>query len=146
MRTDELGIWLKNQKRPNPIVLETGPYPKFPTDLQSPFMAVLATARGRSRIRERVFEARYETARELQKMGAQIEVRDQIACIDGRYPLLGARTEAKDLRGGAALVIAGLAAEGMTEVEGCHHIARGYEDICRDLQMLGADICWSRHS
>lgn len=146
VRTDEQGIWLKNQKRPNPIVLETGPYPKFPTDLQSPFMAVLATARGRSRIRERVFEARYETARELQKMGAQIEVRDQIACIDGRYPLLGARTEAKDLRGGAALVIAGLAAEGMTEVEGCHHIARGYEDICRDLQMLGADICWSRHS
>lgn len=144
VRTEEQGIWLKNEKRPDPILLETGPYPQFPTDLQSPFMAVLALAKGRSQIREKVFEARYETAKELQKMGADIDINGQIAYIEGKYPLRGAKTEAKDLRGGAALVIAGLAAEGLTEVAECHHITRGYEDICRDLQMLGADVCWNQ--
>lgn len=146
VRTERRGIWLKNDRRPNPIVLETRPYPGFPTDLQSPFMAVLATARGRSRIRENVFEARYETAAELRKLGASIEIRDRNAFVEGRYPLAGARTRARDLRGGAALIIAGLAAEGMTEVADCHHIERGYENICRDLQMLGADIRLVSHS
>ena len=142
VRPDRQGIWLRSDGRPNGINLKTEPYPGFPTDLQSPFMAVLSTARGRSCIEENVFEARYETAGELKKMGADIEIKERSAYIEGRYPLYGTKTEAKDLRGGAALVIAGLAAEGMTEVTGCHHMERGYEEICRDLQMLGAEIGW----
>lgn len=142
VRPDRQGIWLRSEGRPNGINLKTEPYPGFPTDLQSPFMAVLSTARGRSCIEENVFEARYETAGELKKMGADIEIKERSAYIEGRYPLYGTKTEAKDLRGGAALVIAGLAAEGMTEVTGCHHMERGYEEICRDLQMLGAEIGW----
>ena len=121
--------------------ISTAPYPEFPTDLQSIVMAVMAaTADYYGTVRENVFEARLETAHELNKLGADVVTDKNLAIIKGVYPLTGARVTARDLRGGAALVIAGLAAEGITEIDKCHYIERGYEDICRDLRQLGAKI------
>lgn len=139
--SDEDSITLTARKRPDPLLfLKTGPYPEFPTDLQSPFMALLTSADGTSIIEETIFEDRFETAKELEKMGASIQIAGRKAWIAGGGRLLGARVKALDLRGGAALVIAGLMADGLTEIEDCFHILRGYEDICRDLQSVGADI------
>ena len=118
-------------------LLETDVYPGFPTDLQSPAMAVLATIPGVSRIREKIFEDRYKLASWLCYMGAKIEIRDGIAVIHGGYPLKGCTVEAEELRGGAALVIAALASEGVTRIRGCSFIERGYEHICEDLTALG---------
>ena len=118
-------------------LLETEVYPGFPTDLQSPAMAVLATIPGVSRIREKIFEDRYKTASWLCKMGAQIQIRDGVAVIYGGQPLTGCTVEAEELRGGAALVIAALAAQGITRIRGCCFIERGYEHICEDLTALG---------
>ena len=129
-------------KRPLPLLIKTEPYPGFPTDLQSPFMAFLATAQGTSYIEEQVFEGRFATAKILEQMGAVIRTEDQRAVIEGHYPLKGAAVNACDLRGGAALMVAALAAEGDTFIGECHHIERGYEDICRDMAVLGADIRW----
>lgn len=120
--------------------LETAVYPGFPTDLQSPLMAVLATVPGRSHIREQIFEERFKAAGELIRMGARIQVKDRDAWIDGGFPLHGCRVKAKELRGGAALVLAALAAEGVTCVEGYSFIRRGYEHICEDLNALGARL------
>lgn len=121
-------------------ILRTAPHPGFPTDLQSQVMAALCLADGESRIQESVFEARFRTAGELAKMGADISIHGQEARIQGVSRLHGAAVAAPELRGGAALVIAGAAAEGRTRIEGCHYIQRGYEDICRDMRALGADI------
>ena len=129
-------------KRPLPLLIKTEPYPGFPTDLQSPFMAFLATAQGTSYIEEQVFEGRFATAKILEQMGAVIRTEDQRAVIEGHYPLKGAAVNACDLRGGAALMVAALTAEGDTFIGECHHIERGYEDICRDMAALGAHICW----
>ena len=118
-------------------LLETEVYPGFPTDLQSPAMAVLATIPGESRIREKIFEDRYKTAPWLCRMGADIRIQDGEAVIHGGYPLMGCTVEAQELRGGAALVIAALAASGTTKVRGCCFIERGYEHICEDLTALG---------
>lgn len=142
VRTDESGarISIKADQRPLPLLIKTEPYPGFPTDLQSPFMALLALGQGTSLIEERVFEGRFATARALKEMGASIRTEGRRAVIEGRYPLKGAAVNACDLRGGAALVIAALAAEGETVIGDCSHIERGYEDICRDLGALGAHI------
>jgi UDP-N-acetylglucosamine 1-carboxyvinyltransferase len=118
--------------------LETGPYPGFPTDLQSPLMAVLCRAKGESRICERMFENRFRTVGELWKMGAKITCTGNQAVICGIPRLQPATVTAPDLRGGAALVIAALQCEGRTEIYGTEYIERGYEDICRDLCTLGA--------
>ena len=118
-------------------LLETEVYPGFPTDLQSPAMTVLATIPGESRIREKIFEDRYKTAPWLCRMGADITIQDGEAVIHGGYPLMGCTVEAQELRGGAALVIAALAASGTTKVRGCCFIERGYEHICEDLTALG---------
>ena len=126
--------------RPAAIDLRTSPYPGFPTDLQSPALAVLASGRGTSCLEETVFEGRFATARELVKMGARIRVEGNRAMVEGRFPLTGTRVEAPDLRGGAALAAAAMAAEGETVIGQCRHIFRGYEDICRDLAALGASI------
>lgn len=126
--------------RPKPVSIVTGPYPGFPTDLQSPMMALLSVGLGESVIQENVFEGRYETAKELKKLGANIRIDDNTAYIKGVDLLHGSVVEAKDLRGGAALVVAGLAAEERTVITRCRHILRGYEDICRDLTILGASI------
>ena len=118
-------------------LLETDVYPGFPTDLQSPAMAVLVTIPGVSRIREKIFEDRYKLASWLCHMGAKIVIRDGMAVVHGGYPLRGCIVEAEELRGGAALVIAALAAEGVTRIRGCSFIERGYEHICEDLTALG---------
>lgn len=126
--------------RPDGTDLVTGPYPGFPTDLQSPFMAVMASAFGVSRVEERIFEGRFGTVKELKKLGADIIIEGKRAVVHGLYPLKGEAVTAWDLRGGAALAVAGLACEGTTVIDGCRHIERGYEDICRDLRSLGAAI------
>lgn len=144
IRTDEEGrrIRVVMEGRPSGLTIRTGPYPAFPTDLQSPFMAFLAAGQGSSSIEERVFEGRFATAEALKRMGADIEIQDRTARIRGRYPLRGGEVTAPDLRGGAALAVAALACEGETRIRGCSHIRRGYEDICRDLAALGAGIRW----
>lgn len=126
--------------RPDGIDVVTAPYPGFPTDLQSQVMAVMASAKGTSRIEETIFEGRFGTAKELLKLEADITIEGKRAVIHGLHPLKGNPVTATDLRGGAALVVAGLACEGITEIHECHHIERGYEDICRDLSSLGAAI------
>ncbi len=133
---------IRMERRPWALTLKTGPYPAFPTDLQSPFMALLAGAEGESRIEETVFEGRFATAFGLRAMGAAIRCHQGMAVITGKTPLKGAQVEAADLRGGAALAVAALAAEGETLISGCHHICRGYEDIARDLKALGAPAFW----
>ena len=138
-----LGARILMEGRPRPVRLQTGPYPEFPTDLQSPMLAVLSLAEGESRLRENVFEARFKTAAELKKMGADITVSGNQAVIQGKEGLSGARVRAWDLRAGAALVAAAFAARGETVIEDCIHIERGYEDICRDVQCLHGDIRWS---
>lgn len=123
--------------------LETEPYPGFPTDLQSQLMAVLCSVPGESCICEQIFENRFAVAEILGKMGAEIRIKDDCVYINGSTRLQAARVRTPDLRGGAALVIAGLQAEGCTVVENIEYIERGYEDISRDLRRLGADI-WLR--
>lgn len=140
IEAEDRRIILASKSRPLPLKLETGPYPQFPTDLQSPVMAVMSVAEGDSVLIENVFEGRFETAKELIKLGAKIRIHERKAWIEGSFPLAGACTEARDLRGGAALVVAALAAEGKTTIGQCCHIMRGYEDICRDLRCLGAEI------
>lgn len=124
----------------NPVAfLETEVYPGFPTDLQSPLMAVLATIPGKSCIREQIFEDRYKVAEELVRMGAHIRTEGRDALIEGGYPLQGCKVYARELRGGAALILAALAAEGTTWVEGYSFIRRGYEHICQDLGISGVE-------
>ena len=128
------------EKRPKAVKVKTMVYPGFPTDLQQPFSALLATADGTSVITETIFEQRYRHLDELRKMGAITDFTDRVAMIDGVEKLYGTEVEALDLRGGAALVVAGLMAEGTTTVTGVQYIDRGYEKIVEKLQSLGADI------
>ena len=120
--------------------LETDVYPGFSTDLQSPVMAVLALARGKSHIRENIFEDRFRVAEDLVRMGAHIRINGRDAYIDGTERLYGCRVTAQELRGGAALILAGLAAEGETTVDDFHLVERGYEQIQEDIRSLGGRI------
>lgn len=140
LTVEEEQVRVRMDGRPLPVQLATGPYPDFPTDLQSVMLAVASLAQGTSSIRETVFEERFATAKELRKLGARIIIRERTAQVEGQRLLTGGRVRALDLRGGAALVAAGLAAEGTTQVDGCGYIQRGYEDICRDLAAAGARI------
>ena len=124
--------------------IQTSPYPAFPTDMQSIVMSVLSKADGTSIIEETIFNKRLELALQLNKMGAIVEVKDNRAIITGVDYMKGTTVNAKDLRGGAALVIAGLGAEGITTIEDSFYIRRGYVDICSDLKKLGADIKWEK--
>lgn len=117
--------------------LETEVYPGFSTDLQSPMMAVLSLAHGKSHIRENIFEDRYRAAGEFVRMGARIRINGRDAYIDGVRRLRGCQVSAQELRGGAALILAGLAAEGETCVENYHLVERGYEHIQEDIRSLG---------
>ncbi len=121
-------------------LLQTTPYPGFPTDMQSQLMSVLAIADGRSIIEENVFENRFQIVDELIKMGADIRVEGNRAYINGVKAFKGARVKAHELRGGAALVIAGLGADGITYVEDTGYIKRGYEDIVGNITLLGGNI------
>eukprot|EP00897_Mesotaenium_endlicherianum_P004461 jgi/Mesen1/4042/ME000213S03077 len=144
-----------HQPRPNTLVVTatgmplracdvtTLPYPGFPTDLQPQLMSLLASCNGQSVIKETVFESRMRHVEELQKMGAKIKVSGSTAIVSGRdwgSALYGAPVTATDLRAGAALVLAGMAAEGLTHIEGVSHIDRGYEQLDRKLLALGASI------
>jgi len=133
-------VAIRMKGRPKSISLKTEPYPGFPTDLQSPVLSLLSIGTGEGRICETVFEGRFATAGQLRKMGAKIQIKEKAAIVAGTYPLTGCQVEATDLRGGAALVAAGLSAGGQTVIHNCRHIERGYENICLDLQQLGAEI------
>ena len=120
--------------------IKTMPYPGFPTDMQAQIAAALCLAQGTSVITEGVWDNRYRYVDELRRMGAQIQVDGKVAVIEGVDHLTGAPVRACDLRAGAAMIIAGLAARGRTEVDHIYHIERGYEDIVRKLSAVGADI------
>ena len=129
------------EDRPRCINVKTLPYPGFPTDLQQPMMAYLCAANGVSTINETIFENRFNHVRELRRMGASISVKDNVvARIKGITSLKGAELHATDLRAGASLVVAGLAASGTTCVHNIHYIDRGYEYFDKKLQALGANI------
>jgi UDP-N-acetylglucosamine 1-carboxyvinyltransferase len=128
---------------PEPIVstdLETAPYPGFPTDLQQPFGVLMSIARGTSIIRETIFDNRFRYLDEITRMGADVRVDRDRAIIKGVPVLSGAPVETTDLRAGAALVIAGLVAEGVTMVSGAENIDRGYEKMVEKLRGVGAKI------
>lgn len=120
--------------------IKTLPYPGFPTDIQSPFMAFLTTVDGESKVKETVFENRFMHVNELNRMGAKISTRDREAFVHGNTKLVGAKVRATDLRAGAAMVLAGLVAEGVTEISEIYHIERGYENFTKKMKKLGAKI------
>ena len=121
-------------------LIRTHPYPGFPTDAQAPIMSLLTLAKGTSIISETIFENRFKHAEELVRMGANIKTDGRVAVIKGVQKINGTTVNATDLRGGAALIIAGLAAEGVTMIDNIYHIDRGYDRIEEKLIKLGADI------
>lgn len=122
------------------VNIKTLPYPGFPTDMQPQMAALLCLANGTSMITEGIYDNRFKYVNELRKLGAEIQVDGRVAVIEGNAHLTGALVAACDLRAGAAMVIAGLCAEGQTVIEDCHFIERGYEDFVGKLKGLGADI------
>ena len=122
------------------VDVKTLPYPGFPTDMQAQIMTMLAAAKGTSVITETIFENRFMHVPELCRMGADIKVEGNVATVHGVKRLHGSQVKATDLRAGGAMIIAALAAEGITEISDIHHIERGYEDICEKLLSLGAHI------
>ena len=137
---DIAGIRVRADDVMRAIDLKTMPYPGFPTDMQAQFMAMLTVAEGTSVVTETVFENRFMHVEELVRMGAQIRVDGRTATIEGNMSLTGTEVKATDLRAGAAMVLAGLVAEGETRVGYIHHIDRGYDDLVAKLVALGADI------
>lgn len=132
-------LLLRADERVRPVRFTTAPFPGFPTDMQAPMMAIACTAQGESYITETLFENRFQQVEPLRSMGAQIQLSQRTALVRGTR-LHGARVEARDLRCGAALVLAALAAEGESEVRGVPLIDRGYERLEEQLAQLGADI------
>jgi UDP-N-acetylglucosamine 1-carboxyvinyltransferase len=137
---NENSIRVSSDSELQPVDIKTMPYPGFPTDMQAQLMAVLCLARGTSMITETVFENRFMHANELKRMGARIKIEGRTAVVQGVPRLTGAPVKATDLRAGAALVLAGLAAEGRTEIVNIFHIDRGYDRLEEKLRGLGADI------
>ena len=123
-----------------PLKIETKPFPGFPTDMQAQMMSLLTIANGQSIIKESIFENRFMHARELMRMGASIELNNDIAIINGVSNLSGADVRITDLRAGAALILAGLVATGHTTVYGLKHLKRGYDNLPGKLKALGAQI------
>ena len=120
--------------------IKTSPHPGFPTDMQPQMTTLLAMSNGTSMVTESIFDTRFKYVDELRRMGADITVDSRVAVVRGVDHLTGAPVKASDLRAGAALIIAGLAAQGTTEIEDIHHIERGYENMEIKLRALGADI------
>jgi UDP-N-acetylglucosamine 1-carboxyvinyltransferase len=133
-------VRVSGSTRAHPINVVTAPYPGFPTDMQAQMMALLTRANGRSVISETVFENRYMHAAELARMGAEIHLEGTDAIVIGVPELHGAPVMATDLRASASLILAGLAAKGMTTVSRVYHLDRGYEQIEVKLAALGAKI------
>lgn len=134
------GIRIRGVPRVKAVDIKTMPYPGFPTDIQPQMMALMTVAQGTSLILENIFENRFKHAAELRRMGAHITVEGRIAVIKGVKKLTGAYVETTDLRAGAALVLAGFAAEGVTVVEDIEHIDRGYHRLEEKYALLGANI------
>ncbi|MBI4714650.1 MAG: UDP-N-acetylglucosamine 1-carboxyvinyltransferase [Nitrospirae bacterium] len=134
------GIRVRGLERTKAVDVETTPYPGFPTDMQAQIMALMAVSRGRSVVAETVFENRFTHVAELRRMGAEIRIRGNAATIQGVASLGGAPVMASDLRASASLILAGLVAEGQTEIHRIYHLDRGYERLCEKLTALGADI------
>ncbi|WP_040288637.1 UDP-N-acetylglucosamine 1-carboxyvinyltransferase [Alicyclobacillus hesperidum] len=139
-RVDGIKVWPCPSGRMRPLDVKTHYYPSYPTDMQAQIVAALTVAQGTSMVTETVFENRFMHVAELQRMGANIHIEGRTAVIDGVARLSGARVTATDLRAGAALVIAGLIAEGETEVHGLHHLDRGYDNLVAKFKRLGASI------
>lgn len=136
----EDGLLVIGNKSLSATDIKTLPYPGFPTDMQAQMTAVLTTARGISLVTETIFENRFMHVDELKRMNAKVKIDGRSAVIQGVEGLTGAQVNASDLRAGAALVVAGLVADGVTEVGNIHHIDRGYHDLVGKLKALGADI------
>ncbi|MCP9879356.1 UDP-N-acetylglucosamine 1-carboxyvinyltransferase [Cyanobium sp. A1C-AMD] len=136
---DGVGLTIKADQI-NAVDLRTQPFPGFPTDLQAPFMSLLATARGTSVITENIFENRLQHVAELQRMGADIRMQANTAFVEGVARLSGAPVQGSDLRAAAAMVLAGLAADGITSVRGLEYLDRGYANLEGKLNAAGASI------
>lgn len=136
---DAVRVW-RDLKRPQKTNVKTMPHPGFPTDMQPQMTVLLTVAEGTSIVTEGVMDSRFRYVDELRRMGANIQVDGKVAVVEGVKELNGAPVMATDLRAGAALLIAGLVAKGVTEIEGIAYVERGYQDIQRKLISLGADI------
>jgi UDP-N-acetylglucosamine 1-carboxyvinyltransferase len=133
-------VRVKGPARPDSVDFATLPYPGFHTDMHPQLVALLSTASGTSVVTENIYEARFRYVGELNRMGADVITEGQHVVVRGVDRLSGAQVDACDIRAGAAMVIAGLGAEGVTVVTDAHHIDRGYEDFVGRLRSLGADI------
>lgn len=134
------GIRLISNGQIKAVDIKTLPYPGFPTDMQAQFMALMSVAQGTSIISETVFENRFMHAEELRRLGADIKIEGRSAVVEGGEKLMGAQVKATDLRAGAALIIAGLVAQGETVISNTYHIDRGYDNIVEKLRGVGANI------
>jgi UDP-N-acetylglucosamine 1-carboxyvinyltransferase len=134
------GLRVVGVKRIRSVDVKTQPYPGFPTDMQAQFMVLMSLARGLSVITETIFENRFIHVSELQRMGADIRIQENAAIIQGVEGLSGAPVMATDLRASASLILAGLAAEGVTQISRVYHLDRGYEGLDKKLSKLGANI------
>lgn len=140
IKLDKNTIQIQGPKRLKAVNIKTMPYPGFPTDMQSIFTTILTTARGTSIVVENIFENRYKYTQELVRMGAKISIEGKMAIVKGVKKLYGANVKATDLRGGASLVLAGIAAKGETIVENVGYILRGYENFDKKINNLGIEI------
>ena len=138
--TENSIIFKRHSNLLNSVDIVTEPYPGFPTDLQAQLMAVMTVSNGTSVITENIFENRFMHAPELIRMGAKIKLKGNLAIVEGVKKLKGAEVMATDLRASVSLVLAGLVAEGTTNIDRIYHIDRGYQNIVKKLQFCGADI------
>jgi UDP-N-acetylglucosamine 1-carboxyvinyltransferase len=133
-------ITLKPARRIGPVEIVTAPHPQFPTDMQAQLMAVATQAEGVSFIEERLFENRFMHVPELNRLGADIQIRGQVAAVKGPTPLIGADVMATDLRASSCLVLAGIVAEGETRVHRIYHLFRGYEKFVEKFRKVGVKM------
>ncbi len=141
IKQENNGIYIKAPKKLSKFgMIRTMPYPGFPTDSQADFTVMASVAEGTSTVVENIFESRFKYAAELRRMGANIRVENRVAVIEGVDRLGAASVTSPDLRGGSALVVAALCADGVTQVDEICHIDRGYEDLDKQLRSLGAEI------
>lgn len=140
IKIEKNSVEIEAPKKIKAIEIKTMPYPGFPTDLQQIFGSMLTTAKGTSIIIENIFENRFKYINELIRMGAKITTEGRTAIITGKRKLVGTTVQGSDLRGGAGLIVAALAAKGKTTVENIEYVLRGYENLDEKLNMLGANI------
>ena len=140
IKTEKRTIYLETPKRLNAVTVKTMPYPGFPTDMQPIFTILLMTVKGTSVVQENIFENRFKYVQELKRMGVKAELQNNTLIITGVRRLQGANLEATDLRGGAAMILAGLVSKGKTQISKLEYVLRGYEDFDKKLKALGANI------